>query len=212
VDLRGKPLAYTKTAEFPSHGMYGESEDIRGGMGLEGVLEFQRFLDEGGTVVTLGVASFLPTEFGLTRTVSAARPSSQFYAPGPIVQAEIRQPLHPIVYGYSEKTVPVRYAGGPLFQIPEPDRAAQIVMRFVGGDGAVLNGVMRGATEVRERAAIVDAPVGRGRLVMFATNPCYRWQNHGEFGMLFNALLHWNDRPAPDPAPTTPTPAPASRP
>ena len=30
---------------------------------------------------------------------------------------------------------------------------------------------------------------------MFATNPCYRWQNHGEFAMLFNAVLHWNDRP-----------------
>jgi hypothetical protein len=28
---------------------------------------------------------------------------------------------------------------------------------------------------------------------MFATNPCYRWQNHGEFGMLFNAVLHFND-------------------
>ena len=42
--------------------------------------------------------------------------------------------------------------------------------------------------------------------MMFATNPCYRWQNHGEFGMLFNAILHWNDRPAPD------TKAPAPRP
>jgi hypothetical protein len=46
---------------------------------------------------------------------------------------------------------------------------------------------------------------------MFATNPCYRWQNHGEFGMLFNALLHWNDRPVPQTkktaAPATPTSA-----
>ena len=46
---------------------------------------------------------------------------------------------------------------------------------------------MRGATEIRNRPAIVDAPVGKGRVVLFATNPCYRWQNHGEFGMLFNA-------------------------
>ncbi len=43
---------------------------------------------------------------------------------------------------------------------------------------------------------------------MFATNPCYRWQNHGEFGMLFNAILHWNDRPAPDT--TAPAPRPTS--
>jgi hypothetical protein len=30
-------------------------------------------------------------------------------------------------------------------------------------------------------------------VLLFATNPCYRWQNHGEFGMLFNSILHFND-------------------
>jgi hypothetical protein len=54
---------------------------------------------------------------------------------------------------------------------------------------------MRGSLEIRQRPAIVDTPVGQGRVVLFAGNPCYRWQNHGEFGMLFNAVLHWNDRP-----------------
>jgi hypothetical protein len=44
---------------------------------------------------------------------------------------------------------------------------------------------------------VVESPVGQGRLLLFATNPCYRWQNHGEFPMLFNAVMHWNDRPAP---------------
>jgi hypothetical protein len=38
---------------------------------------------------------------------------------------------------------------------------------------------------------------GKGRVIMFATNPIYRWQNHGEFNMVFNALLNWNDKPAP---------------
>jgi hypothetical protein len=52
---------------------------------------------------------------------------------------------------------------------------------------------MRGADEIVGRPAIVDVPVGRGRVLLFAGNPCYRWQNHGEFGMLFNAVLHWND-------------------
>ena len=30
-------------------------------------------------------------------------------------------------------------------------------------------------------------------VILFATNPCYRWQNHGEFNMLFNAVLNHND-------------------
>jgi len=45
--------------------------------------------------------------------------------------------------------------------------------------------------------------------VLFATNPCYRWQNHGEFAMLFNTVLHWNDRPA---APPRPAAVPVSTP
>ena len=36
-------------------------------------------------------------------------------------------------------------------------------------------------------------PRGEGRVVLFATNPCYRWQNHAEFGMLFNTILHHDD-------------------
>jgi hypothetical protein len=28
---------------------------------------------------------------------------------------------------------------------------------------------------------------------MFATNPCFRYQTLGEFNMLFNAVLHYND-------------------
>jgi hypothetical protein len=176
-------------------------------MGLEGVIELQKFVQAGGSIVTLGVASFFPPEFGLSALATASRPSASFYAPGPIVQAEILKTTHPLFYGYREKTIPVRYANGPLLQLPEADRDEQVLMKFVGGDAAVLSGLMRGANEIRNRPAIVETPIEQGRLIMFATNPCYRWQNHGEFGLLFNAVLHWNDRPAPPPVkkPASPT-------
>ena len=47
------------------------------------------------------------------RKVEAARPPAAFYAPGPIVQAEITRPAHPVFYGYTEKEQPVRWANGP---------------------------------------------------------------------------------------------------
>jgi hypothetical protein len=173
--------------------MYGESEDITGGMGIAGVSEFEKFINGGGLVVTLGGASFFPPEFGLTRTIDAGRTTPQFYAPGPIVEAEILQSAHPIFYGYSQKTIPVRYANGPLLQVPERDRGGQILMRFSGTDRSVLSGLMKGVGEIRNRPAVVDVPVGRGRVLLFSTNPCYRWQNFGEFNMLFNAVLNFND-------------------
>ena len=190
VDPRAAPLAYTKTDRYRFLGDYGSSEDITGGIGIEGVLEFQRFVDAGGVLVTLGTASYFPPDFGLTREINARRPGSGFYAPGPIVEAEILKSTHPIFYGYQKPEISVRYANGPLLQVPRRYRDDWVLMRF---PGEVMSGLMRGANQTEDEAAIVDVPRGDGRVVLFATNPCYRWQNHGEFTMLFNTILHYND-------------------
>jgi hypothetical protein len=190
LESKGKPLAYTRTPEFPSLGLYGESNDITGGMGLEGVVELQKFVNAGGVLITLGTASFFPADFGLTRTVEASRTSGQFYAPGPIVEMDVQQPTSPIFYGYTQKTLPVRYAGGPLLRVPMESRSKWVLAQFPGTDRSVLSGLMKGVGEIRNRPAILDVPVGQGRVILFATNPCYRWQNLGEFNMLANAILY----------------------
>ena len=195
VESKGKPIDYKKSTEYASLGAYGESDDITGGMGLEGVVELDKFVKNGGVLITLGASSFLPAEYGIAPTVDAGRTSPQFYAPGPIVEAEIMQLSNPIFYGYSQKTVPVRYAGGPLLRVPQDDSKKAVLMRFPGTEKSVLSGLMKGVAEIRGRPAIVEAPSGRGRVLMFATNPCYRWQNLGEFNMLANAILHFNDAP-----------------
>ena len=193
VQPQDRPIAYTKTPEFPNLGMYGSSEDITGGMGLEGVLELQKFLTAGGVIMTLGNATTLPTDFGLARNINGSRPTGNFYAPRPIVDGEITHPEHPIFYGYTGTTLPLKYTNGPLLQVPEADQKEQVLMKFVGGDKAVLSGLMRGADQIKNRPAIMDVPVGEGRLLMYSTNPVYRWQNHGEFNMLFNALMNYDD-------------------
>ena len=195
VESRGKPIDYQKTPSFPSLGGYGESADITGGMGLPGVVEFDKFVSEGGVLLTLGASSFFPAEMGITRTVDAARTTAAFYAPGPIVEAEILKPTHPIFYGYDKATIPVRWAGGPLLRAAGTDGRNWTLMRFPGNDSSVLSGLMRGVAETRNRPAIMDVPVGQGHVVLFATNPAYRWQNLGEFNMLANAILHFSDYP-----------------
>ena len=190
VESRGGPRAYTKTDRYRFLGDYGSSEDITGGMGLEGVIELQRFVAGGGLLVTLGAASHVPPAYGLTREIDARRPGSGFYAPGPLVEAEINQPRHPIFYGYDTTETPVRYANGPLLDVPRRFRDDWVLMTF---RDEVLSGHLRGAGQIDGRPAAVDVPRGDGRVVLFATNPCYRWQNHGEFGMLFNTILHHND-------------------
>jgi hypothetical protein len=188
-----KPLAYRKTDKFKFLGDYGSSDDISGGMGAAGVVELQKFAESGGLLVTLGTSSAFPPEFGLTPRIDTSATGAKFYAPGPVVEAEILHPENPIFYGYSAKTVPVRYANGPLFRMSEEMDRRDVLMRFPGGDKSVLSGLFNGADEIKGRAAVVVTPAGKGQVVLFATNPAWRWQNVGEFRMLFNTLMNFRN-------------------
>ena len=193
-----RPVPYMKGTKYKFIGMYGETPDMTGGMGGEGVDAFAKFLDGGGTLVTMGNAVRFPTELGFARTVDATgSTSANFYAPRPLVQAEVLRLDHPVFYGYSDRLMPIKYLGGPLMTVGQPDQSG-VLGRYVGGDEAVLSGLMRGAAEIRQRPFAVDVPggfTGKGRVIMFANNPIYRWQNHGEFNMVFNSVLNWNDMP-----------------
>ena len=98
-------------------------------------------------------------------------------------------------YGYTEKIMPLKYLGGPLMSVGPPDQGA-VLGRYPGGDANVLSGLMRGADEIANRPFAIEVPggyTGKGRVVLFSNNPIYRWQNHAEFNMVFNAILNWND-------------------
>jgi hypothetical protein len=202
-----KPLPYKKNDRFKSFGLYAETDDVRGGMGLAGAAEIQKFVEEGGVLLTLGVASAFPAEFGIAKGVEAQNTPQGFYAPGPYVQSEILMSSHPVMYGYNQKTLPVRFNGGPLLQAGPPPgfeqfagaspERPQVLARFTGGEAGVLSGLMRNPDAIRNRPMVVDAPAGKGRVILYANNPIYRWQTFGEHAMLFNALLFWNDMPSP---------------
>jgi hypothetical protein len=191
-----RPVPYMKGTKYKFLGMYGETPDMTGGFGGEGVDAFAKFLDAGGTMIAMGNAVRFPTELGFARTVDASgNTSANFYAPRPLVQAEVTRLEHPVFYGYTDRLMPVKYLGGPLMSVGAPDQGT-VLARYVGGDEAVLSGLMRGAAEIRQRPFAIDVPggfTGKGRVILFSNNPIYRWQNHGEFNMVFNAIMNWND-------------------
>jgi hypothetical protein len=203
-----KPLPFRKNERFTSFGMYAETDDVRGGMGLAGAAEFAAFVEEGGVLMTFGVASYFPAEFGLARHIEAQRPAAGWYAPGPYVQSEILEQDHPVVFGYTGKHIPMRWGDGPLLSVPgqgapvgtpPPALGAEtpnVLVRFQGTADGVLSGHLAGANQLRNRPAVVDAPVGKGRVIFYVNNPIYRWQTFGEHGLVFNAILFWNDFPA----------------
>src|SRR3989442_1600804 len=77
---RSGPMPYTKTAQYPSHGVPDASDDVTGGIGWSGMANLQEYLDDGGLLITLGNASALPLEGGLVRRVSRKDPA--LFTPG----------------------------------------------------------------------------------------------------------------------------------
>ena len=79
------------------------------------------------------------------------------------------------------------------FFVP-PQLRPRVVLRFVNDEKNLLvSGMLSGASELANKPAIVDVPVGRGHVVMFATNPMWRHQTQGEFFLIFNAALNYDN-------------------
>lgn len=57
----------------------------------------------------------------------------------------------------------------------------------------LLSGTLAGGESLAGRAQLVDAPLGKGHVVMFALRPFWRWQTQGTFMLGFNAIMNWND-------------------
>jgi hypothetical protein len=218
------PMPFTRTPEYPSHGLPVASDDITGGLGWVGLGELQRFVEEGGLLVTLGSGTALALEGGLVRGVRRASLDG-VRTPGVELRARFARPDHPLAYGYPAETSVFR-TNLPLYDAPRrwleaayctscldgPEDRTAIVLEWGGGDAPmVVSGGARGESELAGRPAILDLPAGRGRVIAFNFNPVHRDLNRSDHRLLWNALLNWRRLLASESG-STPTPSrPGSR-
>ncbi len=197
------PMAFDKTPEFPSLGVPVSSSDITGGPGYVGLEAIRRFVDEGGVLLTLGGGSTLALEGGLVRGVRRAA-ATGIFTPGTELRVTFDHPDHPIAYGYGRETsafrtnltvydAPLRWQDmayctscldGPVDRRP-------VVASWGGTGDMVVSGGMRGEAELRGHPAILDMPVGHGRIVVYNFSPIHRDMNRSDFRFLWNAILNW---------------------
>ncbi len=189
-----RPQPYKKNDRQKFVGMYGETDDMSGGFGQPGVDAFAKFLEDGGTLIAVQGAVQFPIQFGFARSVDTEPPTDVVHQK-PLIMAETVKTNSVVMYGY-DKAFPVKLTQGALlFRVGMADQQ-NVVAQYTGGDDSVLSGMITGAANLSRRAFVVDVPGannGKGRVIMFANNPIYRWQNHGEFNMVFNSIINWND-------------------
>jgi hypothetical protein len=262
---RGDPIPWKQSEITPNLGFSpDQTDDMRGGMELRGVLNLQRFIEEGGLFITIGNIAQIPVDYGLTTGVSI-QDARQLQARGSVFSATFADKKSPISYGYGDM-LPVYFSQAPLLNVQagpgggfgggggggrgggggfgggetpgqrpsgrgsltDPDivqsmpQAGQrppqrpgedagggtfgpqaqpplamrprVVLRFNTNEKDLLiSGMLAGGSELAGKAAVVDVPVGKGHVVMFANNPMWRHQTQGSFFLLFNAAMNYNN-------------------
>lgn len=261
IPMRGDPIPWKQSALTPNLGQSpDQTDDMRGGMGLGGVVNLQRFVQDGGTFVVIANNSRIPIDFGITTGVTIQEPR-QLQARGSIFNAQFTDRKSPIAYGYDE-SLPIYFNQAPLFQVasgtggfggggdggpgaagqsrasgrgsatdpdviqgmpqpsPAPSRSParpgeeqiteeqraqlgafytplaqrpRVVLRFAADEKNLLvSGMLAGGSELANAPAVIDVPVGRGHVVMFANNPMWRHQTQGSFFLIFNTALNFD--------------------
>lgn len=109
------PLPYQRSDKTPNLGANDSAEDIRGGMGYEGLLELWKFVKEGGTLIVEGATTNIFPEYNLTTGITIEEPAGLF-ARGSVMRGIVADRSSPIAYGYNAQ-VPVYFNQAPVLAV-----------------------------------------------------------------------------------------------
>jgi hypothetical protein len=262
------PISYKKTDLTPNLGVQDSADDIRGGMGVDGLMNLRQFIEDGGLLITEGSTAIIFPDYHLIDGVTIEEPAGLF-ARGVVMKSVFADRKSPIAYGYDADALPIYFSSGPVMNvggggfggggfggprggpqipgvgqnltpnaIPEtlatleggpvtsgsaaggrgqrgampadmaggagrggrggPGAASaasrpRVILRFpTDPNDMLLSGGLLGQQALVGRALVIDAPLGKGHVVMFANRPYWRYETFGSFNLGFNAILNWN--------------------
>jgi hypothetical protein len=112
----GNPLPWKNTPETPNLvGKNDATDDMRPGLGWDGLAKLQAFVQKGGVLLTATDTSRFAAEIGLVTGLSA-RNSERMKIVGSVVGTRLVDGASPIAYGYGEK-VAAFCDNGPIFSL-----------------------------------------------------------------------------------------------
>ena len=177
-------------------------DEYTGGLTTKGAYNIYRFAAAGGTLVAMDTATELPlTLFGLhVEDITQDQDDSEFFIPGTILNLEV-DTGHPVAWGMPEKATAF-FARSPAFNIgrkptryerqrgiePTPPEGYHIIAHYPEKD-LLKSGWLMGDNFISGKAAVVEAPVGKGRVILLGFRVQHRGQTHLTFKLLFNSLL-----------------------
>ncbi len=252
------PMPWKHTTLTPNIGTWAETDDIRPGLGWQGLAHLQNFVAKGGVVVTAGSFTDLATQYGLTNGVFVNDPPHG-HVVGSVLRTKIVDDASPITYGihdglavYTEQgesfglsnvrgsrfrrfggdsargtgrgtaddpdvvqgrpamdtanaAIPAptteAWMAAPITEEQErrpvniipPDQRPRVALRFADKKSLLVSGLLDGGGEIAEHPMVVDVPVEKGHVILFAINPIYRGETVGSYFLVYNAMLNFDN-------------------
>ncbi|MEQ1575813.1 MAG: M14 family metallopeptidase, partial [Vicinamibacterales bacterium] len=167
--------------------------------------QLKAFVEAGGTLLAIGrstaVGSYLglPIEDALVGIQAGGRTGhlsrDQYYVPGSVLRVRVDNTV-PLAYGFGRE-VDVFFDNSPVFRLRTGAAARGITSVAAFASAAPLrSGWAWGESYLDGGIAVVDAPLGRGRVLLFGPEITFRGQSHGTFKFLFNGVFLGKAEPA----------------
>jgi len=155
------------------------------GLGEIGIHQLRTFVEKGKTLVALDAATELPIRnFWIQiRDVTEGLAPQKFNAPGSILRV-IADTKHPLAYG-SRRQEAIFFNNSPAFRLDE----GKGILTYPRSN-LLLSGWLEGEEHLAGQQALVEVPVGAGRVILFGFRPQFRAQMRATYKFLFNALFY----------------------
>jgi len=252
----GNSLPWKNTPETPNLvGKNDSTDDMRPGLGWQGVANLQSFVAKGGVLLTATDTSRFALSIGLGDSVTLGT-AQKMNIVGSVLSTRLVDAASPIAYGYDEK-LSAYCDNGPIFSLssiaggrgfrrlgghsssrptgrgtaddpdftpgrpgvesPEeqtaelweyppvsdeqkrnglrvipPANRARVILRYADNKDLLVSGLLEGGDEIAQHPAVLDAPAGRGHVILFSINPVYRGETRGTYALVLNTILNFD--------------------
>ena len=149
MPMYGNPLPWKTTELTPNIGKIDSTDDMRPGLGWQGLENLQKFVREGGVFITVDDTANFAVQFGFTSGV-AITPAQRLKITGAVLRSKVVDNTSPIAYGY-EENLSIYSSDGPIFNVSSS----------VGGRGGRGGGAEARRATGRGTPDDADQPQGR---------------------------------------------------
>ncbi|MGA2421988.1 MAG: M14 family zinc carboxypeptidase [Candidatus Acidiferrum sp.] len=85
-----------------------------------------------------------------------------------------------------------RISGWSNYRIIPPENRPRVILRYADAKDLLISGLVDGGGDIAQHPAVVDAPTGKGHVVLFSINPVYRGETRGTYSLVLNTILNFD--------------------